>query len=354
MDKNTTSGSQYHPLKTEISRGMITERKQETKSVESSSREAPSFRARVAVVIPCYNEEVTIGAVVRDFRVALPDATIYVFDNNSSDRTIACAREAGAIVNTVREQGKGNVIRRMFADVEADVYLLIDGDGTYDASAAPILIEEMLAHGLDMVVASRTSTEREAYRPGHRFGNWLLTACVMMIFGRSLTDMLSGYRVFSRRFVKSFPAHASGFETETELTVHAYELRMPVSEIKTVYRSRPPGSSSKLNTYRDGLRILLTIFRLFKAEKPLVFFAIGFLFCAAASVILALPLLATYLETGLVPRIPTAVLAASLMLFGALLLTCGIVLNTVTRGRMEIKRLAYLAVPGLWRSGTHG
>lgn len=332
---------------------MMTDKQPGTKLAGSSKAKQLGLRKRIAVLIPCYNEEVTIGAVVNDFRQTLADATIYVFDNNSSDRTIACAREAGAIVNTVREQGKGNVIRRMFADIEADIYVLVDGDGTYDASAAPTLIKELAGHGLDMVVASRTSDEREAYRPGHRFGNWLLTVCVMMIFGRSLTDMLSGYRVFSRRFVKSFPAHASGFETETELTVHAYELRMPASEIKTVYRSRPPGSTSKLNTYRDGLRILLTIIRLFKAEKPLIFFAIGFILCAVTSVILAVPLLETYLKTGLVPRLPTALLSASLMLFGTLLLTCGIVLNTVTRGRMEIKRLAYLAVPGLWRPGSH-
>ncbi|WP_084659717.1 glycosyltransferase [Rhizobium sp. IBUN] len=328
---------------------MMTDKRPEGKLAGSNEAEQLGLRRHIAVLIPCYNEEVTIGAVVHDFRRTLSDAAIYVFDNNSSDRTIPCALEAGAIVNTVREQGKGNVIRRMFADIEADIYVLVDGDGTYDASAAPTLIEELAAHGLDMVVASRTSNEREAYRLGHRFGNRLLTACVMMIFGRSLTDMLSGYRVFSRRFVKSFPAHASGFETETELTVHAYELRMPVSEIRTLYRSRPPGSASKLNTYRDGLRILLTIVRLFKAEKPLIFFAFGFILCAATSIILSVPLFKTYLETGLVPRLPTAVLAASLMLFGTLLLTCGIVLNTVTRGRMEIKRLAYLAVPGLWR-----
>lgn len=333
---------------------MMTDKRPDAELAGSNEAEQLNPPKRVAVLIPCYNEEITIGAVVRDFRRTLPDADIYVFDNNSSDRTIACAREAGAIVNSVREQGKGNVVRRMFADIEADIYLLIDGDGTYDVGAAPTLIEELATHGLDMVAASRMSDEREAYRPGHRFGNWLLTACVVMIFGRSLTDMLSGYRVFSRRFVKSFPAHASGFETETELTVHAYGLRMPVSELKTVYRPRPPGSASKLNTYRDGLRILLTIIRLFKSERPLVFFAIGFALCAATSVILALPLLRTYLETGLVPRLPTALLAASLMLFGTLLLTCGIVLNTVTRGRMEAKRLAYLAIPSLWRPRAHG
>lgn len=303
---------------------------------------------KIAVLIPCYNEEPTIANVINDFRRILPDAPIYVFDNNSSDNTLLCAAGAGAIVNTVREQGKGNVIRRMFADIESDIYILIDGDDTYDVSVAPVLVGELVSKGLDMVVACRQSEDRAAYRPGHRFGNRLLTSCVRMLFGRAVTDMLSGYRVFSRRFVKSFPAHAAGFETETEFTVHALELRMPVAEINTIYKSRPPGSTSKLNTYRDGLRILLTIFRLFKAEKPLLFFASGFAVCALGSVALAIPLLVTYLQTGLVPRMPTALLSSSLMLFGMLLLSCGIILDTVTRGRAEIKRLAYLAIAGIW------
>ncbi len=296
----------------------------------------------IAVLVPCYNEATTISAVVRDFRQALPDAGIYVFDNNSSDGTADIAHKAGAIVRTVSDQGKGNVIRRMFADVDADVYVIVDGDGTYDAKAAPKLVEALVSGGFDMVVGTRVSDERDAYRIGHRFGNRLLTQCVAALFGTAFTDMLSGYRAFSRRFVKSFPAHASGFETETELTVHALELRMPVTEIGTAYSARPEGSESKLNTWVDGLRILFMIARLFKAERPLPFFSLGFFFCALLSVILAAPVFDEYLRTGLVPRLPTALLCAALMLFGAILLTCGIVLETVTRGRAEMKRFAYL------------
>lgn len=316
-------------------------------------REAADSAARVAVLVPCYNEEATIGKVVADFRAVLPDAQIYVFDNNSKDRTIEVARAAGAIVGRVRGQGKGHVVRRMFADVDADVYILVDGDGTYDASVAPMMIDELLQNGLDMVVGVRHTKDEAAFRAGHRFGNQLLTGCVAFLFGRNLTDMLSGYRVLSRRFVKSFPAHATGFETETELTVHALELRMPVAEVDTEYHARPPGSVSKLNTYQDGLRILFTIIRLLKAEKPLQFFSIGFVACVVAALILAEPVLMTYLETGLVPRLPTALLSASLVLFGTLLLVCGLILDTVTRGRAEIKRMAYLAQPSPWqrRSG---
>jgi glycosyltransferase involved in cell wall biosynthesis len=300
--------------------------------------------ARVAVLIPCYNEEATIAAVVRDFAACLPDARIYVFDNNSSDGTVARAKQAGAAVRLVAYQGKGNVVRRMFADIDADVYVLVDGDGTYDAADAPAFVARLIDEDLDMVVGARISNEEQAYRRGHRFGNVMLTQFAARIFGNSFSDMLSGYRIFSRRFVKSFPAHSSGFEIETELAVHALELRMPVAEIKTDYRSRPDGSASKLNTYRDGLRILLTILRLFKAEKPLLFFSIGFAVCSIASVVLALPVFATYVETGLVPRLPTALLCAALMLFGALLLVCGLVLDTVTRGRAEAKRFAYLGL----------
>ncbi|CCM79553.1 glycosyltransferase family 2 protein [Rhizobium mesoamericanum] len=307
---------------------------------------------RIAVLVPCHNEALTITSVVKAFQRALPNSTVFVFDNNSSDDTILRAQEAGAIVNSVREQGKGNVIRRMFADINADVYVLVDGDDTYDASAAPLLVNELATKGLDMVVGCRLTDDQAAYRAGHRFGNKLLTSCVTTLFGRPLRDMLSGYRVFSRRFVKSFPAHASGFETETELTIHAMELRMPVAEINTKYRARPAGSASKLNTYRDGLRILLTIIRLFKAEKPLPFFASGFVACTVIAVALALPLLATYIQTGLVPRFPTAILCASTMLFGMLLLSCGLVLDTVTRGRTEMRRLAYLSIPGPWMTGA--
>lgn len=299
----------------------------------------------IAVIIPCYNEEVAIAAVVADFKKSLPTATVYVFDNNSTDHTVARAIEAGAIVRLVPLQGKGNVVRRMFADVDAAIYIMVDGDGTYDASAAPALVAKLLQDGLDMVVAARVTDEQEAYRFGHRFGNVLLTSCVAFIFGNTFTDMLSGYRIFSKRFVKSFPAQSSGFETETELAVHALHLRMPVAEVATRYGSRPEGASSKLNTYRDGMRILVTIFKLFKSEKPLTFFSIGFGLCNLLSIILAIPLFETYYQTGLVPRFPTAIVCSALVLFGLILLTCGIVLNTVTKGRSEAKRFAYLAYP---------
>ncbi|CAB3780848.1 glycosyltransferase [Pararobbsia alpina] len=300
---------------------------------------------RVAVLIPCFNEAATVAAVVGAFRQHLPGATIYVYDNNSQDDTKEVAIRAGAVVRSAAYQGKGNVIRRMFADAEADVYVLVDGDGTYHAGDAPRLVSKLLQEGLDMVVGARVSEEQAAYRAGHRFGNVMLTQVAATIFGRSFTDMLSGYRVFSRRYVKSFPAHSSGFETETELTIHALELRMPVAEMETPYSSRPEGSESKLSTYRDGCRILLMILKLFKAEKPLLFFSIGFGICTLVSLLLALPLLDTYLQTGLVPRLPTALLCVALMLFGAILLVCGIVLDTVTRGRSEAKRFAYLSVP---------
>jgi putative flippase GtrA len=245
---------------------------------------------------------------VHDFRRHLPQARVYVFDNNSSDDTVQVARAAGAIVRRVTMQGKGSVVRRMFSDVEADAYVMIDGDGTYDVAAAPRLVGKLLDEGLDMVVGSRVSTEQAAYRFGHRAGNSALTGFLSLIFGRTFTDILSGYRVFSRRYVKSFAAHSSGFEIETELTVHALELHMPVAEVATVYGSRPQGSVSKLNTYRDGFRILLTILRLFKSEKPLGFYSIAFALFALASLDLAVPIFTTYLATGLVPRLPTAVL----------------------------------------------
>ncbi len=304
---------------------------------------------RVAVVVPCHNEAATIAKVVGDFAVALPDAAIHVFDNNSRDATAAQARAAGAQVHAVGLQGKGNVVRRAFADVEADIYVMVDGDDTYDASAAPALVERLLAEGLDMVVGARRDQAQAAYRPGHRVGNVLLTRCAGLLFGRSFDDMLSGYRVFSRRYVKSFAAHAQGFETETELAVHALQLRMPVAEVATAYGVRPEGSQSKLNTWRDGWRILMTIVKLFKAERPLLFFSVGFAACVLTSLGLAVPLLETYVQTGLVPRFPTAILCVALMLLGFLLLACGLILDTVTRGRIEAKHLAYLSVP---RPGT--
>jgi glycosyltransferase involved in cell wall biosynthesis len=311
------------------------------------------FDPRIAVIVPCYNEALTIAGLVRDFRSRLPHAQVYVFDNNSTDDTARIARDAGAIVRTVTMQGKGSVVRRMFADVEADAYLMVDGDSTYDASAAPQLVDKLLQEGLDMVVGSRVSTEQAAYRFGHRAGNTLLTGFVSSIFGRTFTDILSGYRVFSRRYVKSFAAHSAGFEIETELTVHALELRMPVAEVETVYGSRPEGSVSKLSTYRDGFRILGTILRLFKSERPLAFFSIAFALCAFASIYLAIPLVITYLETGLVPRLPTAVLCAALMLFGVILLACGIILDAVTKSRIEQKRFSYLSVPVFGSASRH-
>ncbi len=300
---------------------------------------------RIAVLVPCYNEEAAIESVVAAFRQSLPTATIYVYDNNSADGTIAKAAGAGAVVRREPLQGKGNVVRRMFADVEADIYVLVDGDDTYDAAAAPAMIERLLAGPLDMVTAVRVADAKAAYRPGHRFGNVMLTRMVAEIFGDRVSDILSGYRVLSRRFVKSFPAFAHGFETETELTVHALELRMPIDEVRTPYRERPPGSASKLRTIRDGIRILRTIMLLVKEERPLPFFgAIGGLL-ALLSVILAWPVVLTFMETGLVPRFPTAILATGLMLLASLSLTCGLVLDSVTRSRQEAKRLRYLSIP---------
>lgn len=304
-----------------------------------------TYSPRIAVVVPCYNEAAAIATVVDDFQQSLPQAEIYVFDNNSADDTAGIARRAGAYVISVPLQGKGNVVRRMFSDVDADVYVMVDGDATYDASAAPALVNLLVEQHLDMVVGSRLSEEQAAYRLGHRFGNVLLTQCAAMIFGKTFKDMLSGYRVFSRRYAKTFPAHSSGFEIETELAVHALSMRMPVAELETNYGARPEGSESKLNTYRDGFRILMTILKLFKTEKPLAFFSLGFGICALVSIVLAIPVFETYAETGLVPRIPTVILSSCLMVLGGILLTCGIVLDTVTRGRNEFKRLAYLSIP---------
>jgi glycosyltransferase involved in cell wall biosynthesis len=301
---------------------------------------------RVAVILPCYNEEAAIGDVVRDFRAALPEAVVYVYDNNSKDRTVECARAAGAVVRSETRQGKGQVVRRMFADVEADIYVLADGDGTYDAAGAPAMIQQLVAGHLDMVVGCRLAQfEGEAFRRGHRFGNDLLTGCLAFFFGRTFTDILSGYRVFSRRYVKSFPALSAGFETETELSVHALELRMPIAEVTTAYKARPAGSASKLRTYRDGFRILMMILSLFKEERPLAFFSIIAGALALISLILVYPVFITYIETGLVPRFPTAILSTGLMILASLSLTCGFVLDTVTHGRREMKRLFYLSIP---------
>lgn len=300
---------------------------------------------RVAVLVPCYNEETAISTVVEQFRQALSDAAIHVYDNNSKDGTIAAAKKAGAIVGVETRQGKGHVVRRMFGDIDADIYVLVDGDATYDAPSAPKMIEQLVRENLDMVVGSRVDQEVAAYRPGHRFGNWILTEFVTRTFGRSFTDILSGYRVFSRRFVKSFPALSTGFEIETELTVHALELGMPVAEIETPYYARLEGSASKLNTWRDGIRILWTIGKLFRTERPMRFFFIVSLFFAVLSILIAIPVFRTFLATGLVPRLPTAVLSTALMLLSFLALSSGLVLDTVTRGRREMKRLRYLSYP---------
>lgn len=299
-------------------------------------------RMRIAVLIPCFNEEVAIPHVVRDFRTALPSARIYVYDNNSSDKTVAFAKETSAIVRSEPLQGKGNVIRRMFSDVDADIYLLVDGDNTYEAAAAPRMIDALVERSLDMVVGRRVEAAQLAYRPGHRFGNNMLTGVVAMIFGSCTQDMLSGYRVFSRRFVKSFPALSRGFEIETELTVHALELRMPTLDIDTRYVGRLPGSQSKLNTVRDGLRIFRMIGALVKEERPLQFFGLSSIVLALGSLVLIYPVFIEYLRTGLVPRFPTAILSAAIMTVAILAFFAGLILDTVTHGRREMKRLIYL------------
>ena len=308
----------------------------------------PKPRApRVAVLVPCYNEEAAVATVVADFRKALPAAEIFVYDNNSSDRTVEIARAAGAVVRSERRQGKGHVVRRMFADVDADIYVLVDGDATYDAPSAPRMIDRLVNDHLDMVVGFRVDQSVAAYRPGHRTGNWMLTSFLSTVFGQAFKDILSGYRVFSRRFVKSFPVLSDGFEIETELSVHALELALPVTEIETPYYARPEGSVSKLNTWRDGFRILGTILKLYRSEKPLRFFTVIGIFLMLVSIGLAIPVIITYLEEGLVPRLPTAVLSMGLMIVAVLSVSSGLVLDTVTRGRREMKLLAYLSQPAL-------
>ena len=299
-------------------------------------------RLRIAVLIPCLNEASGIASVVAGFRAQLPDAVVYVYDNASTDQTEAEARKAGAAVRLEPMRGKGNVVRRMFADVEADVYVLVDGDGTYDASSAGAMIKLLVDRQLDMVCGKRIESGPLAYRHGHRLGNRVLTGLVATLFGDSVTDILSGYRVMSRRFVKSFPALSKGFETETELTVHALDLRVPIAEVATPYGARSAGSASKLNTWRDGWRILKTIARLVKEERPFAFFVSIGAIVALTSIALAVPLLVEFLHTGLVPRIPTAVLSTGLMLVACLSMVCGLILDTVTRGRRELKRMHYL------------
>jgi glycosyltransferase involved in cell wall biosynthesis len=304
-----------------------------------------SWTPQIAVMVPCLNEEAAIAQVIADFRQHLPDALIFVYDNGSTDRTVEVARNAGAIVRMEPLKGKGNVVRRMFADIEADIYVLVDGDDTYDAASAPALIRRLLEDSLDMINGAREEQSELAYRRGHRFGNRLLTGTVAWFFGERMGDMLSGYRIMSRRFVKSFPALASGFEIETELTVHALQLRLPIAEVATPYRERPPASSSKLRTIPDGIRIMRLILRLIREERPLESFSAAAAVVALLSIALAVPVIAEYVATGEVPRLPTAVLSLGLMLVSFLSLTCGLILATVTRGRMEAKRLQYLNVP---------
>ena len=307
---------------------------------------ARSIQPRIAVLLPCFNEEAAIAEVITGFRASLPGAAIYVYDNNSRDATVERARAAGAIVRCERMQGKGHVVRRMFADVDADIYVMADGDLTYDPKAAPAMVEQLVAEQLDMVVGTRQHEAKAAYRGGHVLGNRLFTSLLSRLFGRSFSDIFSGYRVFSRRFVKSFPVLSEGFEIETEMSVHALELRMPVGEVVTAYGSRPEGSESKLSTFRDGWRILRTILTLYRVEKPVLFYgAIGAVLLVAA-LLLSVPLVVTYLDTGLVPRFPTAILVTGMVIVAVLCFFAGLILDTVTRGRREMRRLAYLAQPG--------
>jgi glycosyltransferase involved in cell wall biosynthesis len=314
-----------------------------------SSPEQDAVRAEptVAVLIPCLNESRAIARVVADFRAVLPDAEIYVYDNGSTDGTLRVAEQAGAQVRSEPLRGKGNVVRRMFADVSADVLILVDGDGTYDAASAPEMIRMLRQGQLDMVCGRRIEPADGAYRSGHRFGNWLLTGLVRTLFGNRVTDILTGYRVMSRRFVKSFPALSNGFEIETEITVHALDLRIPLAEHPTPYGSRGEGSTSKLNTFRDGWRILRTILRLVKEERPFAFFSQLAAVILAVALLLGIPLVTEFLATGLVPRVPTAILATGLVLIAVLSFLCGLILDTVTRGRRELKRMHYLTHPGV-------
>jgi glycosyltransferase involved in cell wall biosynthesis len=299
---------------------------------------------RIAVLLPCYNEEAAIGETVAGFRAALPGATVYVYDNNSRDRTREVAAEAGAVVRSEKQQGKGNVVRRMFADIDADVYVMADGDLTYDPAAAPTMVDMLIAGQLDMVVGTRRHEAKSAYRGGHVLGNRVFTGLLAGLFGRSFSDIFSGYRVFSRRFVKSFPVLSAGFEIETEMSVHALELRMPVGELETSYAARPEGSHSKLSTYGDGWRILKTIATLYRVERPALFYgAIGAILVIAA-IVLAIPLVETYMETGLVPRFPTAILVTGMIIIAVLCVFAGLILDTVTRGRREVRRLSYLSL----------
>lgn len=309
-----------------------------------------SDNLEVAILVPCHNEEVTIANVVRDFRAQIPNAAIYVYDNNSTDNTAQVAADAGAIVRKETQQGKGHVVRRMFSDIEASVFVLVDGDDTYDAASVGKLIDTLLSEHVDTVNARRVSNADKAYPFGHQFGNRMLTGIVNWLFGKRCTDILSGYRAFSRRFVKSFPALSTGFEIETELTVHGLSLNIPMAEIDTPYKDRPEDSDSKLNTYRDGFRILWTIMILTKDYRPFFFYSIISAVLAGLSLATGIPIVIEFLNTGLVPRFPTAFLAASVMVLAFLSLATGLILDSVARGRREVKRLHYLALTWLGQS----
>jgi len=305
---------------------------------------------KIVVLIPCLNEEKTIAKVISDFKRQLPSAKIFVYDNNSTDNTRAEAETASAVVRNEPRQGKGFVVRRMFADIDADIYVMVDGDDTYNAKAVPKMIAAMVTEGLDIINGVRKDTSPLAYRRGHRFGNWMLTTMVRVVFGDQFNDILSGLKVFSRRFVKSFPIYSGGFEIETELTIHALELQMPSKEIEVDYKDRPTGSESKINSISDGIRIVRMIVDLIKQERPLLVFTLASVLLSLISIMLAYPLFVTYFETGLVPRFPTAILCTALMISALLGVSCGLILDTVTRGRQESKRLLYLSVPGIHES----
>jgi glycosyltransferase involved in cell wall biosynthesis len=307
----------------------------------------PAERLRIAAIVPCYNEEVAVASVVRDLRGSIPNVEVYVYDNASTDGTRQAAVAAGAHVRTEERRGKGNVVRRAFADIDADVYLLIDGDGTYDATRARTLVDTLLAGPYDHVVGVREEISDTAYRVGHAAGNRLLNRITSLIFRSRVTDMLSGYRVFSRRFVKSFPALSREFEIETELTIHAMGLRVPQREVPVGFTDRPIGSESKLRTFRDGFRILGTILRLAHYERPALAYGFVSLLLVALGLVLGLPVVAEYLRTGLVPRFPTAFLASSLMVLSAISLIVGLLQDAVRRSREESSRLWYLSFPSV-------
>jgi glycosyltransferase involved in cell wall biosynthesis len=298
----------------------------------------------IAVLIPCYNEEATIKKVVNDFQLGIPSALVYVYNNASTDGTVEIATKAGAIVRTEPNKGKGNVMRRMFSDIEADIYIIVDGDDTYEASKCLEMVNKLIDSNLDMVIASRKTENSEGeYRWGHVFGNRMLTRSVSLIFGHGFTDMLSGYRVMSHRFVKSFPIASKGFEIETEITIHALQIGASCAEIETLYDSRPEGSESKLNTFKDGFKILWMILILFKEGKPFQFFGLLSLFFFIISVVLSISIFSTYIETGMVPKIPTAVLSTGLMILSFFSLIAGVILDSLSRSRLEVKRANYLS-----------